>query len=48
MSVSLIQIRNELPELKVVVQYRGKPSQQYHDVYDVRTCLFVYYICEFA
>ena len=23
------------------MQYRGKPSQQYHDVYDVRTCLFV-------
>ena len=30
-----IQIRDELPELKAIVQYKGKLSQEYSNVYDV-------------
>lgn len=29
------QIREQLPHLKAIVQYRGKPSQQYDGVYTV-------------
>lgn len=30
-----MQIRDNLPDLKAIVQYKGKLSQEYKDVYDV-------------
>lgn len=32
----VLQIRERLPELKAIVQYRGKLSQPYRQVYDVQ------------
>ena len=31
----LLQVRKDLPHLKAIVQYKGKLSEQYPDVYDV-------------
>ena len=41
------QIRDQLPDLKAIVQYKDKLSQQYENVYDVRggvDCLEVVWI----
>lgn len=32
------QIRDQLPELKAIVQYKGKLAQTYPDVYEVNAC----------
>ena len=44
-----LQIRDELPELKAIVQYKGELSQEYPNVYDVRAYLsmnnYMYYNC---
>ena len=34
---SLLQVRDRLPHLKAIVQYKGKLSQEYPNVYEV-TC----------
>ena len=34
-----LQVRDRLPHLKAIVQYKGQLSQEYHNVYEV-TCTF--------
>ena len=38
------QIRDQLPELKAIVQYKGKLAQTYPDVYEVSTSYYNYVI----
>ena len=40
------QIRSKLPDLKAIVQYRGRPREQYRDVYNVRSMSFNHFILD--
>ena len=39
-SSTLLQVRDRLPHLKAIVQYKGKLSQEYPNVYEV-TCTHI-------